>query len=124
MLKKRIFNFEKGSISIYVIATVFCFLIILGGIYASSSNTRKNELKTLIKIKEIYKQDIKISTEEPEVEPTQKEYYFDYTGAEQLFVAPANGRYKLQVWGAQGGEKDSTYAKGGKRRVFLPEQLH
>ena len=54
MFKKRIFNFEKGSISIYVIATVFCFLIILGGIYAGSSNIRKNELKTLLKIKEIY----------------------------------------------------------------------
>ena len=28
---------------------------------------------------------------------------FDYTGAAQTFTIPADGRYKLEVWGAQGG---------------------
>ena len=28
---------------------------------------------------------------------------FDYTGTEQVFTAPANGKYKIELWGAQGG---------------------
>ena len=28
---------------------------------------------------------------------------YDYTGSEQVFTAPASGYYKLEVWGAQGG---------------------
>lgn len=36
------------------------------------------------------------------------EYSFDYTGDGQTFVAPYSGYYKLEVWGAQGG--DVTYA--------------
>jgi prepilin-type N-terminal cleavage/methylation domain-containing protein len=39
------------------------------------------------------------------------EYVFEYTGAEQVFVAPISGRYKLEVWGAQGGS--TTYYRGG-----------
>ncbi len=31
------------------------------------------------------------------------EWTFDYTGNEQLYVIPTTGRYKLEVWGAQGG---------------------
>ncbi len=30
------------------------------------------------------------------------EWAFDYTGGEQMFTAPVNGTYKLEVWGAQG----------------------
>ena len=111
MLKRKIYNFEKGSISIYAIATVVFFVIILSVVFATSSSIRKNQLKTLIKIKEIYAQDIEITN----VEPEQKEYTFAYTGSSQTFVAPANGDYKLQVWGAQGGYRSSsTYGgKGG-----------
>ena len=28
---------------------------------------------------------------------------FDYTGTEQVFTAPADGKYKIELWGAQGG---------------------
>lgn len=54
MPKKRKINLEKGSISVYAIATVFCFIFILSGVFTSSSSIRKNQLKTLLKIKEIY----------------------------------------------------------------------
>ena len=37
---------------------------------------------------------------------------YDYTGEEQTFTTPANGYYKLEVWGAQGGTYNTTY-KGG-----------
>ncbi|MBR1875174.1 hypothetical protein IJ798_02240, partial [Candidatus Saccharibacteria bacterium] len=39
-------------------------------------------------------------------------YAYDYTGGEQTFTAPCNGYYKLEVWGAQGG--DTKYYVGGK----------
>ena len=37
---------------------------------------------------------------------------YDYTGGEQTFIAPVNGTYKLETWGAQGGSLDSTYYGG------------
>ena len=36
---------------------------------------------------------------------------FNYTGNEQIFTAPFDGTYKLEVWGAQGA--DSSNATGG-----------
>ena len=44
---------------------------------------------------------------------TGDSYTFDYTGSYQTFVAPVKGRYKLEVWGAQGGYR-SDASKGGK----------
>lgn len=37
--------------------------------------------------------------EEEEIQTLAK---FDYTGSEQTYIAPANGYYNLEVWGAQG----------------------
>lgn len=37
---------------------------------------------------------------------------YDYTGGEQEYIAPTDGYYKLEVWGAQGGSYNTTY-KGG-----------
>ena len=40
---------------------------------------------------------------------------FDYTGGVQEFLVPDNGTYKLEVWGAQGGDYTlGTGALGGK----------
>ena len=36
---------------------------------------------------------------------------FDYTGTEQVFTAPVSGTYKLETWGAQGG--DNVFSSGG-----------
>lgn len=36
-------------------------------------------------------------------DPEADIYEFDYTGAVQTFTAPADGNYKLEAWGAQGG---------------------
>ena len=44
-------------------------------------------------------------------------FSFDYTGGEQTFVAPVSGTYKLETWGAQGGNSiadGSNYETGGK----------
>ena len=39
---------------------------------------------------------------------------FDYTGAKQSFTAPVAGLYQLEVWGAEGGYRSSSYRYGGK----------
>ena len=41
------------------------------------------------------------------------EFAFDYTGGEQTFNVFTSGYYKLETWGAQGGDKDSTGGYGG-----------
>ena len=40
---------------------------------------------------------------DPVVTPVNTDWTFEYTGTVQSFVAPETGRYKLEVWGAQGG---------------------
>lgn len=37
---------------------------------------------------------------------------FGYTGSTVTYTIPSRGRYKLEVWGAQGGSYDSTYYGG------------
>ena len=37
---------------------------------------------------------------------------FDYTGNEQEYVVPEDGKYKLETWGAQGGDIISSYSGG------------
>ena len=38
---------------------------------------------------------------------------FDYTGTEQVFTVPADGKYKIEAWGAQGGSYNDDYAISG-----------
>ena len=38
---------------------------------------------------------------------------FDYTGSEQTFTAPVSGTYRLETWGAQGGNGYDGYTIGG-----------
>ena len=52
------------------------------------------------------------------VHAENQKFEFDYTGDYQMFTAPANGTYKVQLWGAQGGasredNKISTVRVGG-----------
>ena len=37
-------------------------------------------------------------------------FNFDYTGAEQTFTAPVSGTYKLETWGAQGGDYYNAFS--------------
>ena len=37
---------------------------------------------------------------------------YEYLGDEQFFVVPKNGKYKLEVWGAQGGEANYSFIGG------------
>ncbi len=41
-------------------------------------------------------------------------FNFDYTGSEQTFIAPVSGTYKVELWGAQGGNNggNGAYTSG------------
>lgn len=51
----------------------------------------------------------------------QSEYY--YTGTEQTFIAPVNGWYKVQLWGAKGGDDDPKTGKGA-RGAYVSGEVH
>ena len=51
---------------------------------------------------------------------------FEYTGSEQTFTAPLSGRYKLEVWGAQGGSSGGvggysigTYTLTANQKIYI-----
>ena len=48
---------EKGIMAIYVTVTLVTFIIILLAIFSGAVAVRKNQIKTLIKIKEVYEKD-------------------------------------------------------------------
>ncbi len=45
---------EKGSMAVYVIVTLLSFCLILSGIYFMTSAIRKNQIKTELRIKDVY----------------------------------------------------------------------
>ena len=51
----------------------------------------------------------------------QSEYY--YTGTVQTFIAPVNGWYKVQLWGAQGGYDSPGTGQGGKG-AYVGGEVH
>ena len=55
-------------------------------------------------------EDVEIETLYRYVTVTDASINFDYTGSEQVFTAEYSGYYKLEAWGAQGGNN----TKGGK----------
>ena len=48
---------EKGIMARYVTVTLVTFIIILLAIFSGAVAVRKNQIKTLIKIKEVYEKD-------------------------------------------------------------------
>ena len=122
-LKTEKIKSQKGSIAVYVTVVLFSMLIILSAIFLTSNSAIKSQIATAIKVKESYQADNSKAADIYEElttskEPSQKVFTFNYTGSLQTFTAPADGVYKLQVWGAQGGSYDTTFAIGGKRRIF------
>ena len=55
---------------------------------------------------------------------------FDYTGSEQIFTAPEDAVYKLELWGAQGATDSTSYHGGyggystGKIRLTKNDKLY
>lgn len=56
MQMKNDVNSEKGSMAVYAIVTILSFIIILTGVYTATAAVRRNQLRTMAKIKEVYKE--------------------------------------------------------------------
>ena len=54
MSKEKLIKQEKGSIAMFAISSIFSLIFMLGGVFMKTSVVRKNQLRTLMKIKEIY----------------------------------------------------------------------
>ena len=62
-----------------------------------------------------------VKTVTPSREYDNAGWGFDYTGAVQTFTAPTTGTYKLECWGAQGGNMDMySGGKGGYVAGIIP----
>ncbi len=58
MSKEKLIKEEKGSVTVFAIAAIFSLILILGGVFLTTNSVRKSQLRTLVKIKEIYAQGI------------------------------------------------------------------
>lgn len=90
MSKEKKLKQEKGSIAVFAVATIFSLIFILGGVFAVSAANRKNQLRTLLKIKEIYASEIEYENEIP------KDTIADYVGK------PANNEKNIKTVDANG----------------------
>lgn len=54
MMKSKFMKQQRGVIAIYAISTILCFLLILGAIFISTNTVRRSQLKTALKVKEVY----------------------------------------------------------------------
>lgn len=55
---------------------------------------------------------VSISYKQPQSVDNKYVWEFDYQGAEQTFTVPKTGTYKLEVWGASGGNTTSNNKSG------------
>lgn len=56
MIKR--FKSQKGAMTIYVTVMLLTFLIILTAVFSMAAGVRKNQLKTILQIKNVYERDV------------------------------------------------------------------
>lgn len=116
-MKRYIIKEEKGAISTLVLFTILMFIVILMGTYLVITTMQKSQLKSDLRIQEIYGEQVNRVDEiyEEIVEYTAN---YNYTGNVQTFVVPYTGTYQIECYGAQGGDIDNftggrgAYTKG------------
>ena len=75
---KNWYQNEKGSMAVYAVVMLLSFLIILSGLFLATSSVRKNQLKTLPKIKQAYEKIL-----EEKQENIEKRRFVIYTRSER-----------------------------------------
>ena len=96
---------KEGFISMTLVYTfLILFLFLMLGIMAAYA--QKN--KFLKAIDEKIRNDVETYV----VDNFGREWEYSYTGNVQTFVAPQNGYYKIELWGATGLSSSSTPGKG------------
>lgn len=105
---------ERGSAALIVFATVMFILIILSTIMTAVYLKARSQLTELSELANVYSggdlKDVfreKMGTN-PENINNSIIWNYDYTGAVQEFIAPYNGKYKIEAWGASGGIPDNS----------------
>lgn len=103
---------EKGSMAVYVIVTLVSFCLILTGIYISTSSVRKAQIKTDIKIKEVYENSYAVSE------------------SDKITDLVKNGKIKIGDYvaytpaGDASYTVDGTYSGTGSDQVINKEELN
>ncbi|NLC47989.1 MAG: hypothetical protein GX758_01335, partial [Tenericutes bacterium] len=96
---------KNGFISMTLVYTfLILFLFLMLGIMTSYA--QKNKFLTAIYDK------IKNDIETYVVDNFGREWEYEYTGNVQTFIAPQNGYYKFELWGASGLSSSSIPGKG------------
>lgn len=100
---------ERGSAALLVFATVMFILIILSTIMTAvylKNRSQLSEFEELRKtysggdMSEVFREKMGASADNIQ---NAIVWNYDYTGAVQEFIAPYNGTYKIEAWGASGG---------------------
>lgn len=87
---------NKGFIATSLILTFFLLFCALLLNTIRNYNFNQNLIDKL--------DDINFSKNDNNIDkPGNTEWKFSYKGVEQIFTAPCDGTYKLEIWGAQGG---------------------
>ena len=117
---------QRGAITLITLATILLMLAFLISTFTIIMNRRQAQSEVKRKTKEIYESDVgneeelynKYFAEESEQTWTETEYkdaseevkIGTYKGAAETYTITKNGKYLLEVWGANGG----TYNSSGK----------
>lgn len=120
---KNIIKNENGAVSALVLFTVLMFVVILMGVYFTVTARQKAQIKSDMRIKQIYGQDVN-NIDDVYDEIVNFTINYDYTGNVQNFVVPYTGTYQIECWGASGGDIDNfTGGKGAytKGKISLTE---
>lgn len=54
---KNWYKNQKGSMTVYAVVSIFCFIFVLTGLFLSSASIRKGQLRTIVEIVEAYQKD-------------------------------------------------------------------
>lgn len=100
---------ERGSAALLVFATVMFILIILSTIMTAVYLKNKSQLSEFEELRktysggdmsEVFREKMGFNEQDAQ---NSIIWNYDYTGAVQEFIAPYNGTYKIEAWGASGG---------------------
>ena len=122
---------QKGSMAVYAAITILCFIIILMGVFLSTASVRKNQLKTLPKIKEAYEKDKeniqeiyeqRKSKETPSVDYIKNGLIAHYAGINNTENAHSN---TTTTWkDLSGNNNDGTLSRALEEGKFFWEDNH
>ena len=113
---KKWYQKQNGSMAVYVTVTVISFMLILTSIFFSSASIRKSQLNTILKIKEVYEQDIDNKSQIYEEQKNKRNIVSDGSYSEEKGVNTPKlvAGMTPVVWDANADNEEGT--KGRQQR--------